>query len=259
MKNNLLIGAISGNYSPTDLENWVETSKWEDCERVLLLYNPSNNGIEEYLKSNNINIIYPNFDFWGNEKNEFNFNTGVCDFSTSYNLIHNIRFFHIWNYLQNNIYDKVLITDVRDVYFNENPFPFLSTNNITATSEEVIYEDEEWNKEHIHYNLGLIGLEILLDKPVYNVGVFGGDYKLIKEICADIYLISVGKYKVADQTSYNYLIQTKYKDKTIFTNLKDKLATHLHVINAGLVEFDMNNIKEYKIIHQYDRIPGYKI
>ena len=256
---NLLIGAISGNYSPQDLKNWIETSKWEDCERVLLLYNPSNNGIEEYLKNNNINIIYPNFDFWGNEKNQFNFNTGVCDFSSSYDLIHNIRFFHIWNYLQSNVYDKVLITDVRDVYFNGNPFHHLDPNFLIATSEEIIYNDEEWNRNHIHYNLGIIGLEKLLNKPVYNVGVFGGGHELMAEICADIYLMSVGKYKVADQTSYNYLIQTKYKNKTIFTDLKDKLAVHLHVINAGLVEFDISNVKEYKIIHQYDRISGYKI
>ena len=70
--------------------------------------------------------------------------------------------------------------------------------------------------------------------------------------------MSVGKYKVADQTSFNYLIQTKYKNKTIFSNLKDNLAVHLHVINAGLVDFDLKNIKNYKIIHQYDRITGFK-
>jgi len=255
---NLLIGAISGNYFPQDLKNWVETSNWNDCERILLLYNPSNNGIEEYLKNNNINIIYPNFDFWGNEKTQFNFNTGVCDFTTSYDLIHNIRFFHIWNFLQDNVYDKVLITDVKDIYFNNNPFDLLSSSFITATSEEIIYKNEEWNKAHIHYNLGIIGLQTLLDKPVYNVGVFGGNYELIKNMCADIYLMSIGKYKVADQTSYNYLIQTKYKDKTIFTDLKNNLAIHLHVVNAGLIQFDLNNINQYSIVHQYDRIPGFK-
>lgn len=255
---NLLIGAISGNYSPSDLINWVETSVWDNVERVLLLYNPSNNGLEEYLKQNNIIVITPVFDFWGNEKIKFNHDTGACDLNTSYELIHNIRFFHIYNFLQNNTYNKVLITDVKDVYFNDNPFNFLDSTLLTATSEEVIYENEEWNKEHIHYNLGLIGLETLLDKPVYNVGVFGGGYEVVKEICADIYLMSVGKYKVADQTSYNYLIQTKYKNNTIFTDLNDNLAVHLHVINAGLVKFDLTNIKNYKIIHQYDRIPGFK-
>jgi len=182
----------------------------------------------------------------------------LCDFNTSYDLIHNIRFFHIWNFLQDNVYDKVLITDIKDIYFNNNPFDLLSSSFITATSEEIIYENEEWNKAHIHYNLGIIGLQTLLDKPVYNVGVFGGNYELIKNICADIYLMSVGKYKVADQTSYNYLIQTKYKDKTIFTDLKNNLAIHLHVINAGLVQFNLNNINQYSIVHQYDRIPGFK-
>tara|TARA_B110000285_G_scaffold34084_1_gene36089 strand:+ start:1080 stop:1859 length:780 start_codon:yes stop_codon:yes gene_type:complete len=258
MENNLLIGAVSGNYTPPDLKNWVETSKWDGCERVLLLYNPSQNGLEEYLKENDIKVIIPNLDFWGNEKSEFNFNTGICDFVTSYDLIHNIRFFHIWDYLKHNKYDKILITDVKDVYFNTSPFIDLNPNFITATSEEVIYQDEEWNKNHVHYNLGLIGLDVLLDKPVYNVGVFGGGYDLVREMCSDIYLMSVGKYKVADQTSYNYLIHTKYKNQTKYTNLKDNLAVHLHVINAGLVKFNLSDIPKYKIIHQYDRIEGFK-
>lgn len=258
MNKNLLIGAVSGNYTPNDLANWVETSVWEDCERVLLLYNPTSTLLQDYLKQNNITVITPTFDFWGNKKSRFNHDTGACDFETSYELIHNVRFFHIHNFLQSNKYDKVLITDVKDVYFNENPFESLDSVLLTATSEVVLYKDEQWNREHVHYNLGLIGLEELLDMPVYNVGVFGGGYEVVKEMCADIYLMSIGKYKVADQTSYNYLIQTRYKSRTIFTNLEDNLAVHLHTVNAGLVNFDLSNIKQYKIVHQYDRIPGFK-
>jgi len=255
---NLLIGAISGNYNVDDLKYWVETSNFINCDRALLLYNPSNNGLEEYLKLNNIQVILPDFDFWGNTKNQFNYNTAECNFHTSYDLIHNIRFFHIWNYLEQQIYDKVLITDVKDVYFNSNPFIHLKDNFITATSEEIIYKNENWNKEHLHYNLGIIGLNYLLDEYVYNVGVFGGDYNLVKNICSDIYLMSIGKAKVSDQTSFNYLIQTKYKEQTNFTSLENKLAVHLHVIHAGLVSFNLNDIKDYSIIHQYDRIPGFK-
>jgi len=258
MSKNLLIGAISGNYTPEDLKNWVETSDWENCERVLLLYNPSNNGLEEYLKQNNIEIILPKIDFWGNENLTFNHNTGDCNFEVSYGLIHNIRFYHIWNYLEASdpyTYRKVLITDVKDVYFNSDPFSSIEIDKILATGEIIRYKDEAWNQSHLHYNLGVIGLNTLIDKQVYNVGVFGGGYEIIKNICADIYLMSVGKYRVADQTSYNYLIQTKYKDKTSFTN---DIAIHLHVINAGLVPFDLNTIPNYKIVHQYDRIPGFK-
>lgn len=257
MTKNLLIGAISGNYIINDVKNWIETSNFDNTERVLLLYN-DNLELEKYLKENNISIVKPNFDFWGQEKKNFTTDTGKMDLVNSYDLIHNIRFFHIWKYLQDNTYNKILITDVRDVYFNENPFFSLDELKLTVTSEVITYKNEVWNQQHLYENLGLIGIETLLECQVYNVGVFGGSYDLVKEICADIYLMSVGKSKVGDQTSFNYLIQTKYKNLTNFTSLEDKLAVHLHVINAGLVQFDLNNIKNYKIIHQYDRIPGFK-
>lgn len=257
LRKNLLIGAISGNYSINDVKNWVETSNFTNTERVLLMYN-SNLELEKYLEENNVFIIKPSFDFWGQEKTIFTTDTGTMNLASSYDLIHNIRFFHIWKFLQSNFYNKVLITDVRDVYFNENPFSSLDNSKITATSEIITYENEAWNQRHLYENLGLIGAEILLKCQVYNVGVFGGPYNLIKDICADIYLMSIGKPKVGDQTSFNYLIQTKYKNLTRFTTLEDKLAVHLHVVNAGLVSFDLNNIKNYKIIHQHDRIAGFK-
>jgi hypothetical protein len=251
---NLLIGAISGNYSSKDLENWINTSKWKNCNRVLLYYNYSDNGVFEYLQSQNIDIIKPNFDFWGNEKLNYNYDTGKCDVYSSYDLIHNIRFYHIWNYLENNFYDKILITDVKDVYFNRNPFNEIPNDKIIATSEEITYNNEDWNKNHLYYNLGLIGINKLINKEVYNVGIFGGSHNLVKSMCEDIYLMSIGKHKVADQTSFNYLIQTKYKYNTIYTGLKNNFAVHLHVINAGLIDFDLSKIPNYCIVHQYDRL-----
>ena len=256
MSKNLLIGAISTNYTQKDIHTWVVSSKNIDCERVLLLYNSDNSELIHYLQSQNVTIIRPNFDFWGNEIEQFNTNTGVCNLDVSYNLIHNIRFLHIWSYLQQNEYDKVIITDVKDVYFNSDPFSHISNSHISATSEEVVYGNEEWNTAHLHYNTGIIGLTSLLNKQVYNVGVFGGPSKLVKDLCADIYLLATGRHKVADQTSFNYLIQTKYKYQTKFLGLEDKFAVHLQVIVNGLVTFDLTNIPNYVIIHQYDRIPS---
>jgi hypothetical protein len=254
---NLLIGAVSGNYSPDNLSWWVETSNFDGVERVLLLYNNNDDLLSDYLIKNNIRVLNPDFGFLAEYNSFFETNAGNNTLENSYNLIHNIRFFHIWNYLNNteSIYDKVIITDVRDVYFNDNPFNDLEDNKLTATSELVIYQNESWNKEHLCVNLGLIGYSLLIDKPVYNVGVFGGNINLVRDICADIYLLSVGKHKVADQTSFNYLIQTRYKEVTNFT---ENLAIHLHVVNAGLVDISLNKIPNYKIVHQYDRIPGYK-
>jgi hypothetical protein len=254
---NLLIGAISGNYSVDDISGWIETSQFDNTERVLLLYNNINDELVDYLNKNKVIIFNPNFDFWSNEKASFETNTGNNTLESSYNLIHNLRFFHIWYFLQDNEnhWDKIIITDVKDVYFNSNPFSDLEDNKITATSEIIKYSEEEWNKQHIIANLGVIGYKLLLNKPVYNVGVFGGDAQLVQDICADIYLLSVGKVKVADQTSFNYLIQTKYKNITNFT---ENVAVHLHVVNAGLVDISLDKIPSYKIVHQYDRIPGFK-
>jgi hypothetical protein len=254
---NLLIGAISGNYDVNDVRNWVKTSNFENVERLLLIYNATDTLIE-YLRENNVSIIHPTFDYWGSELKEFTTNTGTMSVESSYNLIHNIRFFHIWSYLKTANHDHVIITDVRDVYFNSNPFDGLDKERITATSEIITYNQEAWNKEHIYVNLGLIGIDVLLDKQVHNVGVWGGPKALVQEMCMDIYLLSVGKLKVADQTSFNYLIQTKYKDQTKFTTLQDKFAVHLHVINAGLVAFDLNTVSQYKIVHQYDRIANFQ-
>jgi len=254
---NLLIGAISGNYSVDDISGWVETSQFDNTERVLLLYNNINIELVNYLNKNKVLIFNPNFDFWSNEKTLFETNTGNNTLENSYNLIHNLRFFHIWYFLQDNKnhWDQIIITDVKDVYFNSNPFDNLEDNKLTATSEIITYESEKWNEEHLRANLGIIGHLALWNKPVYNVGVFGGNAQLVQDICADIYLLSVGKIKVADQTSFNYLIQTKYKDVTNFT---EDLAVHLHVVNAGLVDISLDKIPNYKIVHQYDRIPGFK-
>jgi len=96
MKTNLLIGAISGNYSIKDIQRWVETSDFENVERVLLLYNSKENPqLQKYLKQNNIGVVFPTFDFFGQEKEVFETNTGKVTLDNSYELIHNIRFLHI--------------------------------------------------------------------------------------------------------------------------------------------------------------------
>ncbi len=257
---NLLIGAISGNYNVDDVKTWVETSNFEGVERILLLYNRTDGRLEEYLRTNKIHVIHPDFNFWGDLSESFSTDTGAVQLASSYDLVHNIRFFHIWNYLNENgkEYAKVLVTDVKDVYFYGDPFEDIPQDKLVASSEVILYQDEQWNQTHLLHNLGLIGVTTLLDKPVYNVGVFGGGTTLVRDLCADIYLMSCGKPKVADQTSFNYLINTKYKNTTIYTNLTDYFAVHLHVINAGLVPFNLEDIRRYKIVHQYDRIPGFR-
>jgi len=251
---NLLIGAISGNYKISDVKIWVESSKFEGVERVLLLYNDVNEETVSYLKSQGVELIKPDYGFWGEHRTEFETNTGNVTLENSYDLVHNIRFFHIWNYLLDMDYEKVFITDVKDVYFNSNPFDGLENGKLTATSEIITYRQHQWNNQHLISTLGAIGYDIV-NEQVLNVGAFGGDSNLVKKICADIYLMAVGKPKVADQTSFNYLVYTKYKD---VTNITTDVAAHLHVVNEGLVDIDLKALSNYKIVHQYDRIDWLK-
>ena len=258
MKKNLLIGAISGNYSIKDIQNWVVSAKkvLTDKDQIYILaYNyESNNPVIEYLISNSIKVLMPDIDMWGHSIEKFETNTGLMTSQNSYKLIHNVRFLHIWWLLSSIDYNQILITDVKDVIINKRPFKDEDVEDcIVASSEVIKYGEHQWNKEHILQTFGLAGVQ-LLEEEVNNVGVLFGKGTLIKELCLDIYLNAINKTKVADQTAFNYLIRNSYRDKTVFTGLEDKWAVHLHVINEGLIPFDLHELKNYTIIHQYDRL-----
>lgn len=258
MNQNLIIGAISGNYCIDDIKNWVISAKRvvSNNDRVcLLLYNSQQNTeLIHYLLDNNIEVYQPDFDLWGNTIPQFETNTGALTQANSYSLIHNIRFLHFWHLLSNTEFNEVLITDVKDVIINKNPFNhYTGDEYIVASSEEILYHQHEWNRIHLEQTFGLASAP-LLNKPVYNVGVVLGKGQALVDLCLDIYLNTINKTKVADQTAFNYLIQHSYKTKTIFTDLQDYWAVHLHVINEGRVSFDLHKIEQYTIIHQYDRL-----
>jgi hypothetical protein len=251
---NLLIGAISGNYTVENIKRWVETSEWDDVDRVLLVYNQQDNPeLLTYLQENKVGVIVPSFDFFGQPLTTVNTDTGNMTPETSYSLVHNLRFFHISQYLEQVDYVKVFTTDVKDVYFNKSPFGKTPESGIVATGEVIRYSEDEWNTRHAITNLGLFGYQ-LLQEEVCNVGVFGGGREDIMSLCRDIYLLSCGKPLVADQTSFNYLIRNNYKSKTILTSIGDYFAVHLHVVSTGQVELDLTKLNHYIIVHQYDRL-----
>jgi hypothetical protein len=255
-RHNILIGAISGNYSVKNLENWVRTSDFQDVKRILFYYNPKGDEINTYCSNNNIELITPNFDMYGADVINFITNSGHLTIANSPLLVHHIRFLHWWYYLKElNPNDFVLLTDVNDIVFNRNPFEWLHTQNhtgIVASSEEVTHERETWNLQNYWTTFGII-TEFNKHSKIYNAGSIAGTAGEVSNLCRDIYLLSINKPRNADQAAYNYLIQNSYKDKTLFTDMSDNWGVHLHVIKEGLVDFDLNNLADYTIIHQYDR------
>ena len=70
--NNLLIGAISGNYKITDIHKWVQSSNEIDSKRILLLYNNQFNlEIIPYLNNHGIVVIVPEHNMYGETVEEF--------------------------------------------------------------------------------------------------------------------------------------------------------------------------------------------
>ena len=257
MNKNLLIGAISGNYSIKNLKNWVKTSQFTGVDRVLFYYNPEGTEITEYCYDNKIELITPGFDLYGGEVQNFITNSGHLTIENSPLLVHHVRFLHWWYYLKDlDPTDLVLLTDVNDIIFSKNPFEWLRERNhtgIVASSEEVTHEQETWNFQNYWTTFGII-TEFNKKTKIYNAGSIAGTAQEVSNLCRDIYLLSINKPRNADQAAYNYLIQNSYKDKTLFTGLEDNWGVHLHVINEKQVEFDLHKIKDYIIIHQYDRL-----
>jgi hypothetical protein len=258
---NYLIGAISGNYGEINLRNWVKSSDIPGVKRVLFYYNPSNEGLINYCKENNIEVVIPTFNLYNNPVHAFIADSGSLTEENSEILVHHIRFFHWFLFLKDlNENDLILLTDVNDVVFNGNPFEWLESKNhkgIVASSEEVIHANEEWNLLNYYTTFGII-TSLYTQTKIYNAGTIAGTAKEVSDLCKDIYLLTLHKSRNADQAAYNYLIQNSYKDKTLFTDLNDKWGVHLHLVNQNKVQFDLNTIDEYKIIHQYDRIDWLK-
>jgi hypothetical protein len=254
-----LIGSISGNYNTSNVNAWIETSNsFTDVNRILFLYNDTNEELKSFCIDKGIELVIPDFDLYGNRLTEFVANSAYLSPDNSHRMVHHIRFLHYSLFLKNlEQDDMVILTDVNDVKFNKNPFDhnlFTSHNGIIATSEEITFEKESWNFDCLKSTFGIFALDDIKNKTINCAGVIAGSAGILSRLCADIYLLCLGKSRNADQVAFNYLINGSYRNNTTFSNLDDNFTVHLHVIANGLVDFDLNKMDEYAIIHQYDRL-----
>jgi hypothetical protein len=200
--------------------------------------------------------------------------------------IHMERFIHIFNFLKTNDkwqdYRYVITTDVRDVIFQKNPSEFLEQTikpfedtKLVAVSEAIKIKDEPWNKDNIEKNFGAYFYDYVKDSDVFNVGTLAGDSEYIKDLCAMIFQMSLGRPDwVADQAVYNVMVNMEpYKSVMIRSTLEDGWACNLHVTNKPdqMEEFGPylleprptikdgkvynQHDEEFYIVHQWDRVP----
>lgn len=263
MAKDLIIGAYT-NYKFELLKPWVNSIKETgfDGDIVLIAINPDQDTVSQLEKAG-VKVVKA-----GNEQNQ---------------MIHMLRFLHIYNYLKlyGSSYRYVITTDVRDVIFQSNPSVYLQKNfgsrtvGILAQSEAIKIKDEKWNRENIIKNFGQYFYLDVCENDVYNVGILAGTPEHIKDLCFHLYQMSSNRPDwVADQAAYNMLLSYKpWTHCMMKAELKDAWALNAHVTNKpdqmeefgpyllegrpymkdGIVYNEQD--KPFVIVHQYDRVP----
>jgi hypothetical protein len=202
--------------------------------------------------------------------------------------VHVMRFVSIYEYLRENWeqFEYVITTDVKDVYFQADPFKFLDYHNIgvrdmkqiVAGSECLKYKDESWGNENLMQCYGPYIHDKFKDNEIYNVGVLGGSSEYIKDLVFNIFTNAVNRpIAIVDQAVFNVLIQTQpYKNIMMFASQKTGWACQAGTV-ADPTKMDgfRPNLTEpepvfkdgivytsvgtpFSIVHQYDRVPEWK-
>jgi hypothetical protein len=259
---NIILGASNVediNY----VKNWILSAKQfkDNFDIILLVYKYDKNVINNNKELfNGVELVYISNTAYLEPITEVNYNTGLSNRENSKNLIHHLRFFHYWQLL--NEYEKdvklkdinVIITDVKDVIFNNLDFANNKLNEVLVADECITFENEDWNKNNVLRNFGPYIYNELANKSVGCCGVIAGNAIDIMNLSLMIYNLASGKY-VADQSGLNvlmYLSNLNYN----FKLTKDFFQVHSRLLLSEKSTAPLTNIDEimkHSIIHQYER------
>jgi hypothetical protein len=191
--------------------------------------------------------------------------------------VHVLRFLSIYDFLHQKGcgYKYVVTTDVKDVYFQDDPFKFLTGRKLVVASEGLLYKDEPWGNQNLYEAYGKYVYEKFKANEICNVGTFGGEMKYVKDMVFHIFTNGVNRpIPIVDQAVFNVLINT-HPFKEVVTETEqwaaelgtimdpskiEQFRPHLLVdeptFKNGVLTDDSGHV--YPIIHQYDRVPEIK-
>lgn len=264
----LIIGGVQ-NYGIAQLKPWVLSviEHMPDAHRVLCVSNISDE-TRQWLIDNQFELVeLPKLQI----------------------PVHVLRFVSIYDYLRKNTekYRYVVTTDVKDVYFQKNPFEYMEKNKIgqgpfkiVASSESIRYKDESWGNENLLQTYGPYIHELFKNNEIYNVGVLGGTVEYIRDLTFNIFSNAINRpISIVDQAVFNVLIQTyPYKDCILFNNQLSGWAVQLGTTadsnkisqfrpflteKEPIFDYETNLVKTaenqvFYIVHQYDRVSKWK-
>ena len=260
---NLIIGGFT-NYGINELKPWVLSAKEVagDNDVVLVAGNTTQETLD-WLEEQGV-IIFTMLQVQGVP-------------------IHVLRFLSIYEYLRHNWskYQFVVTTDVKDVYFQSNPFDRLyqacdnSGYELLIASEGLKYKDEPWGDDNLKQAYGNYVYEQFKNNTIYNVGTFGGKSELVKDMVFHIFTNGINRpISICDQAVFNVLVNTQpFKDICCSTDnwaceagtvadpskinyFRPNLLCYEPVFDNGIVYTQDRHV--FPIVHQYDRVPDWK-
>ena len=194
------------------------------------------------------------------------------------------RYLLLWKFLSCLSADDVgfvIFVDMRDAIFQLNPSKWLvdhiGEKKLVVSSEGLKYADEPWNRQSLREAFGPAVFDYMQDRLVWNCGTIAGELGLLRELSLNLYLCS-RTVAYADQAALNVLLSLEpYSGVTFFdrgeagwaceaaTMVGSARGPDLSYKFAGLEPlFDGDAVytrggRPYCVVHQYDRIPAWKV
>lgn len=248
VQKNIIIGTIY-SLNISDIKIFVESLRSVYGGRVLLFVNNLHQRVKDYLLSRNIEMI---------EASQHQFMH-----------INNYRFFLYKDFLEKNFFDNVFLTDVRDVFFQGDPFEYDFPGGISASLEDKnVIETCPFNRNWVLNFYGNLVFEKVAKNKIICAGTIIGDYPSIVShignICNEIEHIgqrnpNLLRIPGADQTAHDIICYLR--DRSYYVDFMDNEKSH--IITVGNTEPASIKIEDdkifnkggiVKVVHQYDRI-----
>lgn len=243
MGKDLIVGVVD-NYDWDKIKYWANSIKQSGFEghKALIVYNMDVPTVEKLTAEGFMLIGASQY----NETNGFVYEAPGRSIMVD-------RFFHIYNFLkmleQSDEVERVIVTDVRDVVFQNSPTSWLDEymlpqHNLVVGTENMRYADEPWGRNNLQRTFGEYFYDALKDEPIICAGVLAGTFEDIKDLCLTIWLITrqmnphVEGGGGPDQAALNILLDTVvHRYTTLFSNPSSGWVVHagtsIDAIKAG--------------------------
>ena len=179
-----IIGAIT-KYTSQDIKPWVDSIEQSGFKggKFMLTYEVPSETIS-FLQKEGFEV----------------FDCGSLPTNLGYRPIVVYRFRDLYRLLTSDFfdYDKVIVTDVKDVIFQSNPTEWMDknlTHPLLVGSESILCKDMEWSRRNYSSSFPL-EWERIQDKLSYCAGIIAGDTLTVADLFLAIYrcrMIVTGK------------------------------------------------------------------